>query len=618
MMSRLKVAVSIYLFWVAFFVLARCGFLLYNGASSSRLTLGAIAGIFLAGLRLDLSAAAYLSVLPIAFLAVSAFRPFLDAATAVIWLWLVVAVVVTSALVAADLEIASQWSRRIDASVLLYLSTPREAWASAGVSPRGMLIGVVVGSVAVSLAIARRLVLQPVNRLEGSRWWAAVPCVALIGPLFLAGRGGTQTWPLTVSSAYHSTEAFANLAAQNAAWGFFDSIYRRLYDRTNPFRVGADSAALAAIHSARQPAGERHRPPLDVARPNVMVIVWESATARAFGSLGGVEGITPRFDSLAKSGIRFRRFYGAGDRTDKGIAAILSASPAIPRGSIVTVPSKTASLPSLSADLGRIGYSTAFYYGGELEFASLKAYLTNAGFDRVIGKADFPRSSWNSKWGAHDGVVAERLLADLDRARQPFFAVWLTLSSHEPFETPDPPTIAGTDWQSRFFNAMRYTDRVVGDLIAAASTKAWWEGTLVVIVADHGRRVLPLDAGVAHQSAEAGYRIPMLWLGGALTSRDSVVDAVSSQLDIAPTLLDAFGLEAGDRYQFGRSLLRPVRLPFGYYGFDEGFGIVTDGGAMVYDHRAGRVTSRVGRIGDQEQTLGAAMLQLSYQDYLDR
>lgn len=618
MASRAKLILAIYLFWVAFFLVARSEFLGYHWAETSRLGIGALANVFVAGARLDLSGAAYLSVLPVGLVALTGIRATLGPARVVLWLWLVLAIVAVSFLAAADLELTSQWGRRIDASFLPYLRTPREAWASTGGTPRALLITIAVANVVGCLVVAGRLVLRPLNQLGPTRWWAGLPCLGFLAPLAVALRGGLQHWPLTVSSAYHSTEPFANLAAQNAAWGFFDSWYRGVSDRSNPFRTVADSAANALVSQARAARGPRHPPPLAASRPNVLVVIWESGTARAFGSLGGVPGVTPRFDSLTKSGILFRRFYSAADRTDKGIAAVLSGSPAIPRSSVLKIPSKAASLPRLSIDLGRAGYSTSFYYGGELEFASLQAYLVNAGFGRIVGKQDFPRSSWNSKWGAHDGVVAQRLLSDLDAAPEPFFSVWLTLSSHEPFETPDPPAIPGTDWQSLFFNSIRYTDRVLGDLIADASKRPWWERTLVVIVADHGRRVLPLDASAEPRGADANYRLPMLWLGGALTVRDSVVDEIASQVDLPPTLLDALGLEGGERYRFGRSLLQPTVLDFAYYGYDDGFGMVTAQGSLVYDHRAGRVTSTVGRIGDSERAIGAALLQLTYQDYLDR
>jgi hypothetical protein len=618
MWSRAKLIGSIYVFWLAFFLVARIEFLGYHWTEASALALGSLGRVFAAGLRLDLSAAAYLTLVPVLLIGLTGFRAALEPAKAGVWLWLVLATVAVALLGTADLELTSRWGRRIDAGVLPYLRTPREAWASTGASPRFLLIAILVGTVALGLWAGRRIVLRPLASLGAGRWWMLPATLAFLAPLVVAIRGGVQQWPLTVSSAYHSPVPFANLAAQNAPWGFFDSIYRRVYDRSNPFREVADSVARAILSEARRPVGERRAAPLGVPRPNVLIIVWESASGRAFGSLGGVPGVTPRVDSLARQGILFRRFYSAADRTDKGIAAILSGSPAVPRGSVVMVASKAASLPFLSRDLGGAGYATSFYYGGELEFASLRAYLTNAKFDRVLGKADFPRSSQRSKWGVQDGPVAERWLADLDREEEPFFSVWLTLSSHEPFETPDPVAIPGTDWQSRYFNSLRYTDRVIGDWIAAASARPWWGRTLVMIVADHGRRVLPLDVAAHPRSADANYRLPMLWLGGALTARDSVVDNILSQVDIASTLLSALGIDGASHYRFGRSLLQPTALDFAYYGFDEGFGVVTAGGSLVYDHRGRQVTDSTGRVGERERRLGAALLQLTYQDYLDR
>jgi arylsulfatase A-like enzyme len=624
MTSRLKLALSIYGFWLAVFLIARVGFLAHHHAAAGQLSLGAIAEVFLAGARLDLSAAAYLTLVPVVLLGLSVFEPLLVPARALLWLWMVAAIVVVVLLATIDAELARHWHRRVDASILPYLGTPREALASAGGSPRLLLLGTMILTIAAAVLVARRFVLVPLNRLGSQSWGVAVGCWALIVPLFVAGRGGVQTWPLTISSAYHSTEPFANLAAQNAVWGFFDSIYRRLYDRSNPFVEMPDPEARATIAAAKQPSGPRQPAPLSVSNPNIILVIWESASARAFESLGGSPAITPRFDGLVKDGILFRSFYSAADRTDKAVAAVLSGSPAIPRGSIVTVPSKAASLPSLSRDLKEFGYRTAFYYGGELEFASLQAYLTSAGFDRVMGKNDFSTRESRSKWGAHDGPVAARLLDDLDRMPEPFFVVWLTLSSHEPFDVPDGRAQRG-DWQTRYFQSMSYTDSVIGQLVTTASAKPWWSRALFVITADHGRRFpddygrrFPTDTDRPPRLAETEYRVPMLWLGGALAVRDSVVTGVGSQLDLAPTLLDLVGVRSEGQFGFGRSLLVPVLRPAAYYGFDTGYGVVTDHGALLYDHDAKRVISTVGRVGDWEKRLGAAMLQLSYQDYLDR
>jgi hypothetical protein len=618
MRARLEAACSIYLFWVMAFLIARLFFLAYHHSEAIALGWGDIWGAFAAGARLDLSAAAYLTTPVIIFLAIGVSPRLLSLSRTLIRAWIGLAIVVMVGLIVADLEIARAWNSRIDAAILPYLTTPREAWASAGESPRWLLLVLALAVTGAAVWAARMTVLVGLDRLAPDHGVVALATLGCLGPLWLAGRGGLQTWPLTVSSAFHSANSFVNLAAQNAAWGFFDSAARRVYDRSNPYRVMPDSAAASTIDSTRRPIGPRHPAPLRLPRPNIVLILWESASARAFGSLGGAPGVTPGFDSLARTGILFRRFYSAADRTEKGVAAVLSATPATPRGAIVTVPRKAATLPSLGEDLEPLGYRTAFYYGGELEFASLQAYLVNKSVDRIVGDRDFPRATRTSKWGAHDGVVAARLLADLGTLPEPFFAVWLTLSSHEPFETPDADEGKPSDWQGRFFGSLRYTDRVIREWVQSAATSPWWSRTLVVIVADHGRRIRPLDAGAPPRDPEADYRIPMLWLGGALSVRDSVVDEPASQLDLAPTLRDMLGLEPSQRYRFGRSLLRPVELPFAYYGFDEGFAIVTGDGHLVYDQRAGRVTSRKGPVGERERLLGAALLQTTYQDYLDR
>src|SRR5690606_2568520 len=89
----------------------------------------------------------------------------------------------------------------------------------------------------------------------------------------------------------------------------------------------------------------------------------------------------------------------------------------------------------------------------------------------------------------HDGVVMEKLFADLNQQSQPFFTTWLTLSSHEPFETPVPVVIQGQEPEDQFLNSLHYTDQVLYDFINRAKTADWWKNSLLVITADHGHRL---------------------------------------------------------------------------------------------------------------------------------
>jgi len=607
------------LYWLAFFAAVRLVFLAFFFRETGGLPAATVAGTFLHGLRLDLSATAYLSLLPFLLVALSVVPRLNRPAGFLVLAWTLLATGILALLGTADLGIFREWGRHIDAAVLQYLTHPVESWAAAGGGPRWLMVVLWLLLTALFGLIAFR-VLRPGLGFPPTRAPTALPLLGCAVLLVIPARGGVQQIPINQSSAYFSPLPFANLAAVNVGWNFFDSWHRGLNRRENPYVLMPPDSAQALCCRPEAPGAPGAAPRVQYlrgVRPNVLLIVWESFTARAVERLGGVAGATPVFDSLAGAGLLFRRTYAAGDRTEKGLAALLAGAPTIPNGSILTVPSKSRSLPMLSRDLRTAGYATAFYYGGELGFANLRSFVLEGRFDRVIGKEDFPSSTWESKWGAHDEVVAERVLADLRDLPAPFFVTWLTQSSHEPFDVPGPVRVAGTDGESRFLNSLAYTDQVLGELLRRAAREPWWAQTLVVIVADHSKRLERTDASVPYKSAPSWYHIPMLWTGGAL-ARGGVIDQLASQTDLAPSLLGQLGLTGGEQYRFGRDLFTGPPRPWTYYGFDDGFGVVTTEGSLVWEHIPDRITSRAGRIGDPELRIGRAMLQVTYQDYLDR
>jgi phosphoglycerol transferase MdoB-like AlkP superfamily enzyme len=616
--ARFKLLLFYLLYWLAFFAAVRVVFLVFHGGRAAALPPTVLAGTLWHGFRLDLSAAAYLSLLPFLLVAISTIGPLTRWAARILLGYTAVVTAALSLLAAADLEIFRQWGRRIDAAVLQYFSHPREIWASAGGGPRWLLLGIFAAVTLLFVRLAARF-LRPIARnLPPVHPTGGLPLLFCTALLVIPGRGGIQQIPINQSSAYFSPLPFANQAALNAGWNFFDSWIRGLNRRDNPYRVMPADSARAVLKASLAPSMASPEPLLRVERPNVLLIVWESFTARAVERLGGVAGATPEFDRRAGEGLLFRHLYAAGDRTDKGLAALLAGAPTVPNASIMMVPSKSATLPMLSKDLGGAGYATSFYYGGELGFANLKSFVVEGRFDRAVGKEDFPSSAWSSKWGAHDEVVAERVLGDLRSTRSPFFVTWLTLSSHEPFDVPEPVRVPGEDPESRYLNSLAYTDHVIGEFLRRAESEPWWGRTLVVIVADHSKKLQRTDAAVPYKSAEGWYHIPMLWTGGALARRGGVVDAIASQTDFAPTVLARLGLPGGAKYRFGRDLFSGVARPWAWYGFDDGFGLVTGSGSLVWEHIPNQVTSSLGRVGAQDLLLGRAMLQLSYQDYLDR
>jgi phosphoglycerol transferase MdoB-like AlkP superfamily enzyme len=438
----------------------------------------------------------------------------------------------------------------------------------------------------------------------------SVLTISVLGAaLLIPIRGGLQQTPMNQSGVYFSTYSFANHAAINATWNFMQGVLAFKDIARNPYQYLSQEAAKVIVDSLYSTSQKREQV-LNTTSPNIILIIWESFTEKALNrAVGGME-VLPHFNALRKEGMYFSNVYASGDRTDKGLGAILSAYPALPSTSILRDVNKAAQLPFLSNVFQDKGYVTPFYYGGEPEFANIKSYLLNGKFSPIIEKKDFAAKDQNSKWGAHDGVVAKRMIADLQKMKQPFMTTWLTLTSHEPFETPEAPVFGGDDQATRFLNSMHYTDKVIGDFVSFCKQQNWWKNTLIVIIADHGHP-LP-ETG----KKDENFRIPMLWLGGALRAAPRVMNEITSQLDLAPTLAAQVGLEK--KFPFGKNIFDSTAKKWAFFTFNDGWGFVNGSGTMVYDN-VGKQVIRVAGVSDSLATrAGQALQQYFYQDYLDR
>jgi len=513
----------------------------------------------------------------------------------------------------ADLPVFQAWKFRLDTSPLHYLSQPAEAFASASSSPLLLLtvVFVLVFSAMVWL-------LGKVNRhfvprfLPGSPLSSTFVFSVLTGLLIIPIRGGFGTAPMNQSTVYYSPDHFANQLAVNATWNFFSSVVNETGNTENPYLAMSQPKADSLVNALAPKQDKFESYLADDSTTNVLLIIWESLTAKVVAPLGGLGGVTPKFEQLAKEGLLFTNYYASGDRSDKGLIAILSGYPAQPTTSIIKYPKKTLSLPSLPKTFRKKNYHTSFYYGGETEFANMKSYLMQQGFDRIVDKHNFSSDQMNSKWGAHDHVVFNRLLNDLDEEKKPFFSTIFTLSSHEPYEVPVVTAIHGADNENQFLNAHHYTDESLYRFISQAKKSDWWDNTLIIIVADHGHPLPILEA-----SRISEFKIPMLWLGGALAKTGIRFDEVASQTDLAVTLLSQLGFEH-EEYNFSNDIFNLSRTPFAYFSFNNGFGFVNQKGGLVYDNVGKMVIERKGRFTPVDLATGQAYLQNSVDDYLKR
>ena len=620
MKNRFAYQPRYFLFWLLFFGLARALFLGYQHGLTARLPAGTVLGTFAYGLRLDASAAAYVCLVPFLLLIIAGLFPRLPVRRLVSGYTAVVGLVL-ALLITADLELYRVWGFRLDDTPLQYLNSPTEMAASAGSAPLLLLALLLLALMGGGWWLYRKVA----GRLAPLPGWVGRGRAALVALLYAALlvvplRGGTQQIPVNQSNVYFSRIAFANHAAVNAPWNLVntlilrtkeralrpfmpDSTARRLVGAVYPRAVGAPAPADSAVSVLAEP------------RPNVLFIILESFTGKLVGSVGGEVGVTPNLDSLARTGVLFDHIYAAGDRSQKGLVALLSGYPNQTTTSIIKFPRKTEHLPHLCRTLAGAGYRSRYYYGGELAFANMRSYLQTAGYEHLTERADFAATDQNSKWGAHDGVLFDRLLRDLEQQPQPFFVTAFTLSSHEPFEIPIKAKYPGTDEANLFRSSVYYTDYALGNFLRAARQQPWYAHTLLVLVADHGH---PQPGNSAHESA-ARFHIPLLLAGGALRpdARGRVVPLIGSQTDVAATLLHQLGLPV-QAFGWSRDLLAPRARPFAYYSYTDGVGVVSPAGTVSFDNVSRRVSSRDAPVPDEQLRQGQAFEQVSWADFLRR
>lgn len=564
------------------------------------------------GLSLDLTVAGYVTAVPLLVMLLSLWVRLPQRLwRALLTGYFALVALLTAVVFAVDLALYEHWGFRIDATVLIYLADPKEAMASVDwwLGVRQTLIAALC--TAGILWLYRRTLRLFDGEPLGVR--SATPATLLFVMLaafdFLAIRGGMGASVANVSKVCFSSEAFLNHAATNPLFSLLSSLgdnedYAAAYPFYDTETLDAKFAALRGDDPAQQPDTLL----LTTRRPNIVVVILESFARTVMDEQVGGEPVMPSMQRLKDEGIWFENFFANSFRTDRGEVAVLSGYPAQTRTSIMKLPAKSRTLPSIARSLAAEGYATSFAYGGDLNFTNQAQYMYATGWQELIWQRDLRFAGADpSDWGWDDALMCDWFagrVIDLDAAGRPFLAGLLTLSSHKPFDVPY------AKFENEVLNAMAFSDECVGRMIDRLKASPAWENLLVILVADHGYpypKTLPYNVPLRH-------RIPMIWTGGAVRA-PGVVETYGSQIDLAATLLGQLGIAHGD-YAFSKDLFasEPPRK-FAYYTFNDGFGVVDASGEAIWDATSDRVVSET---APGLLDVGRTMLQSTYRDLAER
>lgn len=621
MLKNLFALARFYIFWLIFFAITRISFEVYFRNKLSTASAKEILESFLYAIRLDCSTIAYIAAIP---LLVSIFEWFVPAVRVkTIWykayIW--VCLLLICFLTILDYNIFQEWGTKVNYRVFdSIIHQFSESMASSGSAPVALCITIGVVLLTLGILLSNRIIDYNYKGPKLSTPLKITSSALLILINFFIMRGGTQDTPINQSMAYFSNKQILNQSALNTEWNLFDNIYQNLRAARNPYIYMEPKVADSLSKSLYAVSSDSTVHILKSQRPNIVIIQLESFTADLIQSLGGEKGDCPNFENFIKQGVLFDSVYAAGDRTDKGIVAILSGFPSQAIRTIVTNNTKQEKLPSLSGELQRKGYATSFFYGGEVEYMNFKSYIYTHKIEHVTAMDNFDRSQIDSKWGVNDGTLFNTHIQYLNKEQKPFFSLIVTLTNHEPFDMPAKPHFPGDSVTNRFRSTAYYTDSCLNAYFEHAKKQPWYNNTLFILVADHGHR-LPRNTSESYQPAK--YHIPLLFFGGAIKDeyRGKRISKLGCQTDIAATVLAQLNMPYQQQFRWSKDLLNPTSRSFAFFDWDNGFGFMMPEQSVSFDNLGREViytkhTNANKAVTEKALLYGKAYLQQVFTDYM--
>jgi arylsulfatase A-like enzyme len=275
----------------------------------------------------------------------------------------------------------------------------------------------------------------------------------------------------------------------------------------------------------------------------------------------GYEGVaTPALDALAADGVRIADAVSVVPMTLPAHATIMTGDYP-PRhgvrdnGTYRLTPNRE----TLATRLKARGYSTAAFIAA---FVLDRRYGLDQGFDvyddAITPEQGAPGGEPLNPQRRGDVVIdsAARWLEAHEEAAsdRPFFT-WIHLfDPHTPYAPPEP---FKTQYARNLYDGeVAFLDRQVGRFVDRLRELDLLDNTVIAIVGDHGEGLG--DHGESTHSLliyESTISVPMIFHSPAIIHGGQVVDGrVAATIDVAPTLLDLLGLDAGGHD--GESLLK--------------------------------------------------------------
>lgn len=325
-------------------------------------------------------------------------------------------------------------------------------------------------------------------------------------------------------------------------------------------------------------------------KPNIIFIMVDDL-GKEWISCYGAEGIeTPNIDKLAAEGMKFASAYCMPQCTPTRVTLLTGQYPHrhgwtnhwdVPRWGAGAHfdPKKN---PSYPLALQRAGYKTAAAGKWQIDDFRVEPFaMQEAGFHEWCMWTGYesgvpasakryadPYIAMNGVTAAHKGKYGPDVYCDFlikfmqTRKGEPMMLYFPMALTHGPFDpTPDAPDVKGS--KAAFPEMVRYMDKLVGRIVAAAEELGIRDNTYIVFTTDNGspgltgRRHGRAVRGAKAKMVEAGTAIPFVVTGPGIKP-GTVTDALIDFTDIAPTFVDLAGGKLPEAHTYDGKSFAPL------------------------------------------------------------
>ena len=396
-----------------------------------------------------------------------------------------------------------------------------------------------------------KLYIQPPLHYRELKWkpYAFVTFLSLLAfvPFCIAGmRGGwtRETRPITISNANdycnHPTETGIVL---NTPFSLLRTIGTNQFIVPDYFESSAEMAKVyTPTHNAK---------PSAQLKKNVVILIVESFGREYIGAYnkhldnGKYKGYTPFTDSLIARSLTYRYSFCNGRKSIDGMPSILSSIPMFVEPYFLS-PYSNNTVSGIADCLNDKGYETAFFHGAQRGSMGFMAFARATKFKQYYGREDYiddPRTendnAYDGFWGISDEPFLQYMNLKLTDMKEPFMAAVFTLSSHHPFQVPEPYKDIYQEEELPIHKVIRYADHALEKFFESASKQSWFNNTIFVITSDHTN----MSNHDEYMTDMGGFCSPVIFYDPTGEMGIGMKDAIAQQIDIMPTILNYLGYD---------------------------------------------------------------------------